>query len=288
MTYRCFPRTRVLFSLNVPAHRNAVARSVCATFFCAVLAHMATPVCAAVRIAADVVAPGGRSTSSAYSLQDVVGDVAVGASTGPLFRLGAGYRYAVGAVEAPIVTAAVFGGVSARVASTTVIVQWTLLAGNRDATFTVYRARGAATSWVRVGAVRIPGTMEYRDETVRRGTHYRYRVGAVNRDGEFFSAEAVVDTPAWATTLEPNVPNPFNPRTRIGFYLSSRAYARLVIYEAQGAKVRTLANRIMVSGHHEVEWDGTRDNGTRVASGVYFVRLRAAGASLTRKMVLLK
>jgi hypothetical protein len=96
------------------------------------------------------------------------------------------------------------------------------------------------------------------------------------------------DTPA-RTFLARNTPNPFNPTTRIAFSLDAPQVVTLEIYDARGARVRTLA-----SGEHEaarryeISWDGRDDRGRPAASGVYFFRLSGEHVLLTRKAVLLK
>jgi hypothetical protein len=94
--------------------------------------------------------------------------------------------------------------------------------------------------------------------------------------------------PARGVTLAQNFPNPFNPRTAISFTLGARSRARLRIHDVRGATVRTLVDRELPAGEYREEWDGTDDRGRRAASGVYFYRLDAGGASQTRRMVLLK
>jgi len=42
------------------------------------------------------------------------------------------------------------------------------------------------------------------------------------------------------------------------------------------------------AGRYDVEWDGRDAAGHRVASGIYFARITAAGDSRARKLVLLK
>jgi hypothetical protein len=85
-----------------------------------------------------------------------------------------------------------------------------------------------------------------------------------------------------------NQPNPFNPSTSIRFELKTSANLDLAVYDATGAFVTALASGPYAEGTHDVRWDGTDANGTRVGSGVYFYRLVSAGETLTRKMVLLK
>jgi hypothetical protein len=89
--------------------------------------------------------------------------------------------------------------------------------------------------------------------------------------------------------LEQNVPNPFNPATRIGFDLPGEARVSLAVYDAGGRRVRTLvAGEPRVAGHHEVVWRGVDERGDPVPSGVYFYRLEAGGAAESRKMLLLE
>ena len=43
-----------------------------------------------------------------------------------------------------------------------------------------------------------------------------------------------------------------------------------------------------IAGEHLVTWDGGRDSGDEVASGVYFVRLSFQNKFISRKLVLLR
>ncbi|MEJ2635772.1 MAG: glycoside hydrolase family 66 protein [Calditrichia bacterium] len=69
--------------------------------------------------------------------------------------------------------------------------------------------------------------------------------------------------------LTGNFPNPFNPSTRIEFYLLHRARLRIDIYNTLGQKIITLANRLFGPGRHSVKWQPA-DN---LASGIYICRL---------------
>ncbi|MCD4829375.1 MAG: T9SS type A sorting domain-containing protein [Candidatus Cloacimonetes bacterium] len=83
-------------------------------------------------------------------------------------------------------------------------------------------------------------------------------------------------------------PNPFNPETTIGFSLPVSGQVELTVYNVRGERVKTLVNGDMKPGDHTVTWQGSDDNGSPVASGVYFYRLQAGGNTETRKMLLLK
>jgi hypothetical protein len=88
--------------------------------------------------------------------------------------------------------------------------------------------------------------------------------------------------------LAQNNPNPFNPRTTIGFDISSPSHARLEIFSASGRLVRTLVDAVRPAGSHQVVWDGRDDAGRSVGSGIYFYRLRAGTFSESRRMTILK
>ncbi|HXV15042.1 MAG TPA: FG-GAP-like repeat-containing protein [Candidatus Krumholzibacteria bacterium] len=102
------------------------------------------------------------------------------------------------------------------------------------------------------------------------------------------SAASAPRTPGAAVTMEQNHPNPFNPSTTIRFTLAGEVFVTLTVYDATGAFVVTLANARYAAGPHDVRWNGTDASGRRVASGLYFYRLNAAGSELSRKMTLLK
>ena len=99
--------------------------------------------------------------------------------------------------------------------------------------------------------------------------------------------DAVTTPQPWTIALEPNFPNPFNPATTIRFDVPEPGPARLVIHDASGARVATLVDGPVAPGPTAVRWDGRDAAGRRVAAGVYFYRLEAAGRVLARKMTLL-
>ncbi|HCW75923.1 MAG TPA: hypothetical protein DHU63_05220 [Candidatus Marinimicrobia bacterium] len=83
--------------------------------------------------------------------------------------------------------------------------------------------------------------------------------------------------------LAPNFPNPFNASTTIQYDVPTDGHVTLEIYDALGQHVATLADENHLAGQYQVVWpaDGA-------ASGLYFVRMRAANFSQVRRMTLLK
>ena len=95
-------------------------------------------------------------------------------------------------------------------------------------------------------------------------------------------------------TLGHNFPNPFNPETTISLEIGAlvgaqSAVSSLKIYDMLGREVKTLFERRLAPGTHQVKWDGTDAGGTPVASGVYLYRLQVGNkVAQTRKMMLVR
>jgi hypothetical protein len=155
----------------------------------------------------------------------------------------------------------------------------------------VYRAPGAVDDPLmvidRLDDVR-GDRFEYVDRDVAPGQSYRYQIGVIDADGEFFSPVVTVSVDAITGALSQNQPNPFNPTTTIRFVLPEREQVTLAIYDTNGYLVRTLVDEVEGYGTHEVTWDGRDDDGAAMGSGVYFYRLRAGKHTESKKMVLLK
>jgi hypothetical protein len=93
----------------------------------------------------------------------------------------------------------------------------------------------------------------------------------------------------WVLALGRNVPNPFNPITRIDFEVPAAGLVRLLVFDVRGRTVRTLVDDALPAGRYTALWDGRDDGGRGAASGVYYYRLEAAGGGVqTRRMTLLK
>jgi len=86
-----------------------------------------------------------------------------------------------------------------------------------------------------------------------------------------------------AAGLRSVLPNPFNPVTRVSYYLPQAADVRVSIYDVSGRLVEKLVDGPRSSGEHTVEW-----NASRASSGIYFCRFEALGIVETRKLILIK
>jgi hypothetical protein len=82
-------------------------------------------------------------------------------------------------------------------------------------------------------------------------------------------------------TLSQNIPNPFNPTTKIGLDLPIFTGWQIDIYNLNGQLVQSYNGSNI--GHVEVTWDASS-----VASGIYFYKVTAGSFTDTKKMVLMK
>jgi len=97
-----------------------------------------------------------------------------------------------------------------------------------------------------------------------------------------------VDLRRYEFNLSQNYPNPFNRNTIIDYHLTKRCFISLKIFDLSGRLVRTLVEAEQPPGTYRVNWDGRDARGRKLSSGVYFYRLKVAGLSRIRKMVLLR
>jgi len=97
-------------------------------------------------------------------------------------------------------------------------------------------------------------------------------------DKEYFSINVNREQPLQKTTVETptkyallgNYPNPFNPTTNINYQLPEAARVSLKVYDMLGREVAKLVDGDMKTGYHSVTFDGSR-----LSSGIYFVRFIA-------------
>jgi hypothetical protein len=83
--------------------------------------------------------------------------------------------------------------------------------------------------------------------------------------------------------LSDNLPNPFNPVTKIKFEVPESGLTKLTVYDISGKEIRSLMNEFKAAGRYDVIFDGSG-----LSSGVYFYKLQFNGLSLTNRMILIK
>lgn len=149
-----------------------------------------------------------------------------------------------------------------------------------------------------IGERRGVGEFEFFDPDVEPGSWYVYILGWLEeRPGggaEVFShAQSVEITAPAVLRFLPNVPNPFNPATRLRFDVPGSAGNALrnvtvAVYDVHGRRVRTLWRAPLAPGRHTVPWDGRDEAGIEQPSGVYWARLVSGAGTASHKLVLVR
>lgn len=80
-------------------------------------------------------------------------------------------------------------------------------------------------------------------------------------------------------------PNPTRGAVLVSFSLPTAGAADLAVYSVGGRLVRVLHSCPAAAGNHTLLWDGRAEDGNRVATGVYVVRIRAPGFTARRKLL---
>ena len=83
-------------------------------------------------------------------------------------------------------------------------------------------------------------------------------------------------------------PNPFSDHTTIRYSLQESGPVSLEIFDLRGRRIRQLVDASHTAGEQHVVWDGRNDQSRQVASGMYFVRLRADGEEARGRLVYLR
>jgi len=230
---------------------------------------------------------GGVRGNGDNIVYDTAGQPIIGVSSGGPNIIKAGFWYTVGISSTLDVAFTSFFG---DLKDDAVLLMWSVSASSSFEGFNVYRSSGDEDAFTQINKelIRPVKAASYRDDTALPGASYLYRIGAVSGEIEWSSQTISIVLPSKPTTLYQNYPNPFNPSTSIAFYLPVQQRVELIIYDVNGAKVRTVVDGIKPVGKHVLSWNGRNDAGVQVSSGVYWYRLKAGKEVITKKLVVIR
>ena len=86
-----------------------------------------------------------------------------------------------------------------------------------------------------------------------------------------------------AFELGRNYPNPFNPTTIVPFAMAEASHVSIRVYDLLGREVKVLVDGEMAAGVHEVVFEANN-----LPTGVYLIRMQAAGIVQTQRVTLMK
>jgi hypothetical protein len=121
------------------------------------------------------------------------------------------------------------------------------------------------------------------DPTPEQARSFRLIVGESSYvEQELEAAGALPATYALADVY----PNPTRGASTIRYGLPKKQPVTMTVYNVLGQRVATLMqDRSMEPGFHTIQWRGETGTGAPVASGVYFVRMRAGDFTASKKIV---
>lgn len=175
-----------------------------------------------------------------------------------------------------------------------IILNWQTATEVNNSGFEIQRKVRVGTqiaTWETVGFVRGAGTTtsvqkySWADKEVSQIGTYFYRLKQVDYDGSFNYSDIVeveVSKPM-IFELGANYPNPFNPSTRIKYYVPEKSDVQINVYDVLGNKVDVLVNQSIDAGVHEVTFDASN-----FSSGTYVYEMRAGNFTKRSKMLLIK
>jgi hypothetical protein len=139
----------------------------------------------------------------------------------------------------------------------------------------VNRETGASHDLTRSSSITVPPSADGTTWTLLAGT------------STFVEKEASRLRPE-SLKLWPTYPNPFRQKTTVEYTLPEAETVTVTVYDLLGRRVRVLVDGRQEAGLHRVQWSGRGGSGSAAASGVYIVRVKAAGATRSRKMTLVR
>jgi subtilisin family serine protease len=82
-------------------------------------------------------------------------------------------------------------------------------------------------------------------------------------------------------------PNPATSFARMSYSLAKEGQATLAVFDANGRRIKVLANGILPAGDHSVTWDMKDEMNRTVKPGLYFTKLNTAGQSVSNRLVVI-
>jgi len=178
-----------------------------------------------------------------------------------------------------------------RISGRSVILSWSIAENSECSAFGIYRSR-AEGDYTHIKTLKAGGSeasFEYRDCSIKPGSSYTYRVEYIDSRGSHLLFESGgISIPGLEFALEQNVPNPFNPSTKITFTIPEDCFTVLDVFDVSGRRVTRLMEGVKKEGEYTVDWNGIDGAGNPVASGIFFYRLTAGRFTAKRRMVLLR
>ena len=110
--------------------------------------------------------------------------------------------------------------------------------------------------------------------------------------GDYVTPGSGQPAPSAATPARPPsvraFPNPFRDTVHLIVEIDETANVDAFVYDVGGRRVAALFEGRLSRGEHDIVWSGRRDDGTRAATGIYFMRVNVGEQRMIRKISLIR
>jgi hypothetical protein len=185
--------------------------------------------------------------------------------------------------------AVTFSDVAAEAVKGSVLLRW-VVALDQPGRLRVLRANDPEGAYEPIG----PGievavgrsTSTYQDTSVENDHEYFYKLACRESGPWTYSSPVRVVTPAQVFAFSMVGASPSSGgASRFQFELDRPGRVQLDVFDVAGHRVRTILQGAYGAGVHPSSWDGCTEDGSHVASGVYWVKLSFEGRGRTAKVV---
>ena len=191
---------------------------------------------------------------------------------------------------------------TARSKGQTVALEWVTESERDNLGFVLERSQDKL-SWVTIASYLTHNTLEgqgttssrteytFTDKTVTNEADYTYRLFEVNIEGQqkvIASTSVHIEALPETMQLFAAYPNPFNPLTTVTYQLAKETHVQISVYNTLGSHIKTLCNGTQPPGCYRVNWNATDENGSKVPSGTFFIRMQTEKVTQTEKVLLIK
>lgn len=144
------------------------------------------------------------------------------------------------------------------------------------------------------GTSNLLNSYEFTDNELKPG-HYYYRLKQIDFDGSFefsYVVEVVLDVAGLDEfRLFDSYPNPFRGKINIIFTIPSylsKENVQVSVYDLRGRLVKRLSPGIPSNNFFHILWDTNEEVGSRPATGVYFLTLKAGQFRASQKILFVR
>jgi hypothetical protein len=184
-----------------------------------------------------------------------------------------------------------------------VILEWITESELENAGFILERCEKESDIWQTLASYHTDDAMKgqgntssrteyiYTDRNVKSGSEYQYRLSDVSTLGDitvYLTLFIKIDYMPEITEMENAFPNPFNSQTYIAYHLAKETELKISVFDMLGRLIKELYYGRQRAGSYHIYWNGMNENGMKVSSGTYIIRMNTENTIQIQKVMFMK